>query len=131
MAENTEEGRESFSDRNERLKKESLARQKATRERRKREKELRDRYKYARRQLENSGVYSTKKVRELKEAYENAVKDLDTSLDGNKDDKNDTVQNDSIDSTNSDDIRDTIEVILCVDGEAYEAQILGTIGAAL
>lgn len=108
----------------------SLERQKKTRERRSKEKAAKDKYKAGKAALERAGVFSTKASRELKKQYEDALADIDTDLKSNLTNKDQNIDNDSIDTVG--DLSDQmIEVVLCVDGEPYDASITGTIGEKL
>lgn len=120
-------GRISSRDRLEAKNKASLKRQKETRERRAKEKAARDKYKAGKKALEQAGVFSTKASRELKKQYEDALSDIDTGLKSNLTGRDQNIDNDSIDTV-GDSSDQMIEVILCVDGEPYDASITGTIG---
>lgn len=121
--------RVSSADRREAENKASLKRQEETRERRAKEKAAKDRYKAGKVALERAGVFSTKASRELKKQYEDALADIDTDLKSNLTNKDQNIDNDSIDTVGE--TQETIEVIICVDGEAYDATLTGSIGEKL
>lgn len=121
--------RVSSADRREAENKASLKRQEETRERRAKEKAAKDRYKAGKEALERAGVFSTKASRELKKQYKDALADIDTDLKSNLTNKDQNINNDSVDTVGE--TQETIEVIICIDGEAHDATLTGSIGEKL
>jgi len=98
---------------------------KLRRERRNKAKELKKKYNEIRNTLDN-----TAEKRELKEQYNAALLDIDTSLESNKSGAGSTIQDDGIDNVNSSDDDDSgggVEfngsVLICINGSPYYIDI--------